>query len=114
MIGDEISKYTALRRAVHQHQLHKYVRFLGSIAAAVDLSQMQLYLRRLVDMGGRMRFGPDVEWLATSNLAEVDSRGVALAYDHTPEAFRPHLVTTIMAGHWPWRTSQDVFLLSGG
>jgi glycosyltransferase involved in cell wall biosynthesis len=29
IIGDEISKYTALRRAVHQHQLHKYVRFLG-------------------------------------------------------------------------------------
>jgi glycosyltransferase involved in cell wall biosynthesis len=29
LIGDEISKYTALRRAVHRHQLHKYVRFLG-------------------------------------------------------------------------------------
>jgi glycosyltransferase involved in cell wall biosynthesis len=29
MIGDEISKYTALRRAVHRHQLHPYVRFLG-------------------------------------------------------------------------------------
>ncbi|MCC7416914.1 MAG: glycosyltransferase family 4 protein [Acidobacteria bacterium] len=29
MIGDEISRYAALRRAVHQHQLHKYVRFLG-------------------------------------------------------------------------------------
>jgi glycosyltransferase involved in cell wall biosynthesis len=29
MIGDEISRYTALRRAVHRHQLHKYVRFLG-------------------------------------------------------------------------------------
>jgi len=29
IIGDEISKYTSLRRAVHQHQLHKYVRFLG-------------------------------------------------------------------------------------
>src|SRR5213075_1474545 len=29
MIGDEISKYTALRRAVHQNQLHKHVRFLG-------------------------------------------------------------------------------------
>jgi glycosyltransferase involved in cell wall biosynthesis len=29
LIGDEISKYTALRRAVHQHQLHQYVRFLG-------------------------------------------------------------------------------------
>ena len=29
LIGDEISKYTALRRAVHKHQLHNYVRFLG-------------------------------------------------------------------------------------
>jgi glycosyltransferase involved in cell wall biosynthesis len=29
LIGDEISKYAALRRAVHQHQLHQYVRFLG-------------------------------------------------------------------------------------
>jgi glycosyltransferase involved in cell wall biosynthesis len=29
LIGDEISKYAALRRAVHQHQLHKFVRFLG-------------------------------------------------------------------------------------
>jgi glycosyltransferase involved in cell wall biosynthesis len=27
LIGDEISKYAALRRAVHQHQLHKYVRW---------------------------------------------------------------------------------------
>src|SRR5207249_747815 len=26
---DEISKYAALRRAVHHHQLHEYVRFLG-------------------------------------------------------------------------------------
>lgn len=31
LIGDEISKYAALRRAVHQHQLHKYVRFLGFV-----------------------------------------------------------------------------------
>ncbi len=29
LIGDEISRYSALRRAVHRHQLHKYVRFLG-------------------------------------------------------------------------------------
>src|SRR5262249_21942209 len=31
LIGDDISKYAALRRAVHQHQLHKYVRFLGYV-----------------------------------------------------------------------------------
>jgi glycosyltransferase involved in cell wall biosynthesis len=29
LIGDEISKYAELRRAVHQYQLHKDVRFLG-------------------------------------------------------------------------------------
>jgi glycosyltransferase involved in cell wall biosynthesis len=29
LIGDDISKYAALRRAVHQHQLHRRVRFLG-------------------------------------------------------------------------------------
>jgi glycosyltransferase involved in cell wall biosynthesis len=29
LIGDEISRYAALRRAVHSHQLHSFVRFLG-------------------------------------------------------------------------------------
>jgi glycosyltransferase involved in cell wall biosynthesis len=29
VIGDEVSKYAELRRAVHRHNLHKYVRFLG-------------------------------------------------------------------------------------
>src|SRR6185436_1993936 len=29
IIGDEISKLPALRRAVHSHKLHKHVRFLG-------------------------------------------------------------------------------------
>jgi glycosyltransferase involved in cell wall biosynthesis len=29
VIGDEISRYAALRRAVHRYNLHKFVRFLG-------------------------------------------------------------------------------------
>ena len=29
IIGDEISSYPSLRRAVHRHKLHKHVRFLG-------------------------------------------------------------------------------------
>jgi len=29
LIGDDISRYAVLRRAVHRHQLHNYVRFLG-------------------------------------------------------------------------------------
>ena len=31
IIGDEISKYAALRRAVHKYKLHKYVRFFGFV-----------------------------------------------------------------------------------
>ena len=33
IIGDEISKLPALRRAVHQYKLHKHVRFLGFLPA---------------------------------------------------------------------------------
>ncbi len=32
IIGDEISKLPALRRAVHRHKLHKHVRFLGYVS----------------------------------------------------------------------------------
>ncbi len=32
IIGDEISKYATLRRAVHRHKLHKHVRFLGFVS----------------------------------------------------------------------------------
>jgi glycosyltransferase involved in cell wall biosynthesis len=32
IIGDEISRLPALRRAVHKHKLHKHVRFLGYLA----------------------------------------------------------------------------------
>ena len=32
IIGDQISKYPRLRRAVDQHKLHKHVRFLGFVA----------------------------------------------------------------------------------
>ena len=31
IIGDEISKYAALRHAVHKHKLHKHVRFFGFV-----------------------------------------------------------------------------------
>ena len=31
IIGDEISKYASLRRAVHRHKLHQHVRFFGFV-----------------------------------------------------------------------------------
>jgi glycosyltransferase involved in cell wall biosynthesis len=32
IIGDQISRYQGLRRAVHRHKLHKHVRFLGFVS----------------------------------------------------------------------------------
>ncbi|MGH9408176.1 MAG: glycosyltransferase family 4 protein [Vicinamibacterales bacterium] len=45
IIGDEISKYAILRRAVHRHKLHKHVRFFGFVP---DETLTALY--RLADM----------------------------------------------------------------
>jgi glycosyltransferase involved in cell wall biosynthesis len=45
IIGDEISKYAALRRAVHRHKLHKHVRFFGFVS---DQTLAALY--RLADV----------------------------------------------------------------
>jgi glycosyltransferase involved in cell wall biosynthesis len=42
IIGDEISRYAELRRAVHRYNLHKHVRFLGHLA---EESLMALYRR---------------------------------------------------------------------
>ena len=45
IIGDEISKYATLRRAVHRHKLHKHVRFFGFVP---DQTLAALY--RLADV----------------------------------------------------------------
>jgi glycosyltransferase involved in cell wall biosynthesis len=45
IIGDEISKYATLRRAVHRHKLHKFVRFFGFVP---DRTLAALY--RLADV----------------------------------------------------------------
>lgn len=45
IIGDEISKYATLRRAVHKYKLHKHVRFLGFVP-----DQTLAILYRLADV----------------------------------------------------------------
>ena len=42
VIGDDISKYSNLRRLVHKFQLHKYVRFLGFVPDATLASLYRL------------------------------------------------------------------------
>jgi glycosyltransferase involved in cell wall biosynthesis len=48
IIGDDISKYSNLRRLVHRHQLHQHVRFLGfvstdTLAALYQLAQIFVF-----------------------------------------------------------------------
>ena len=48
IIGDDISKYSNLRRLVHRHQLHQHVRFLGfvstdTLAALYRLAQVFVF-----------------------------------------------------------------------
>lgn len=48
IIGDDISKYSSLRRLVHRHQLHQHVRFLGfvstdTLAALYQLAQVFVF-----------------------------------------------------------------------
>jgi glycosyltransferase involved in cell wall biosynthesis len=45
IIGDQVSKYAALRRAVHRHHLHQHVRFLGFVP-----TEMLAVLYRLADV----------------------------------------------------------------
>ena len=45
VIGDQVTKYAALRRAVHRCKVHKYVRFLGFVP-----DQMLAVLYRLADV----------------------------------------------------------------
>ena len=37
IIGDDITRYAKLRRAVHRYQLHRYVRFLGFVPKRANL-----------------------------------------------------------------------------
>jgi len=95
MIGDEISKYTALRRAVHHHQLHKYVRFLGYLPE-VTLAVMYRLAGVFVFPSVYEGFGlPPLEAMASgtpvvtsnvSSLPEVAGDAAVLVDPYDPRA----------------------------
>ena len=95
LIGDEISKYAALRRAVHQHQLHKYVRFLGYLPEAT-LAVMYRLAGVFVFPSLYEGFGlPPLEAMASgtpvvtsnvSSLPEVAGDAAVLVDPYEPEA----------------------------
>ena len=95
MIGDEISKYTALRRAVHRHQLHKYVRFLGylpeeTLAVMYRLAGVFVFPSLYEGFGlpplEAMASGTPVVTSNVSSLPEVAGDAAILVDPYEPEA----------------------------
>src|SRR6202011_2778699 len=94
MIGDEISRYTALRRAVHRHQLHKYVRFLGylpeeTLAALYRLASVFVFPSLYEGFGlpplEAMACGTPVVTSSLSSLPEVVGDAAVLVDPYHPE-----------------------------
>jgi glycosyltransferase involved in cell wall biosynthesis len=80
IIGDEISKYQGLRRAVHRHKLHKHVRFfgfvpLGTLSALYRLASIFVFPSLYEGFGlpplESMYFGTPVVTSNVSSLPEV-------------------------------------------
>ena len=99
IIGDQISRLPALRRAVHEHKLHKHVRFLGylpddMLAILYRLASLFVFPSLYEGFGlpplEAMASGTPVVTSNVSSLPEVTG-GAAMLVD-------PYDVTSIVAG----------------
>jgi len=95
LIGDDISRYAALRRAVHRHQLHKYVRFLGylpeeTLAVMYRLASVFVFPSLYEGFGlpplEAMASGTPVVTSNVSSLPEVTGGAAVLVDPYDPEA----------------------------
>ena len=95
LIGDEISRYAALRRAVHRHQLHKYVRFLGylpetTLAVMYRLAGVFVFPSLYEGFGlpplEAMASGTPVVTSNVSSLPEVAGEAAVLVDPYEPTA----------------------------
>ena len=95
LIGDDISRYAALRRAVHQHQLHRYVRFLGympeeTLAVMYRLAGVFVFPSLYEGFGlpplEAMASGTPVVTSNVSSLPEVVGSAALLVDPHDPGA----------------------------
>ena len=95
LIGDEISKYSSLRRAVHRYQLHKYVRFLGympeeTLAVMYRLAGVFVFPSLYEGFGlpplEAMASGTPVVTSNVSSLPEVAGDAAVLVDPYDPQA----------------------------
>jgi glycosyltransferase involved in cell wall biosynthesis len=104
LIGDDISKYAALRRAVHRNQLHKYVRFLGylpeeTLRAMYRLASVFVFPSLYEGFGlpplEAMASGTPVVTSNVSSLPEVAGDAAILVDPHSPEAIANGIVRVL-------------------
>ncbi len=95
IIGDEISKYATLRRAVHRHKLHKHVRFFGfvpdqTLAALYRLADVFVFPSLYEGFGlpplEAMASGTPVITSNVSSLPEVVGDAALMIDPYEPEA----------------------------
>jgi len=104
IIGDEVSRYAALRRAVHKHQLHKYVRFLGylpeeTLAVMYRLAGVFVFPSLYEGFGlpplEAMASGTPVVTSNVSSLPEVAGDAAVLVNPYEPEAIASGIETVL-------------------
>src|SRR5439155_16990985 len=104
LIGDEISRYAELRRAVHQHQLHKYVRFFGhlpeeTLAVMYRLAGVFVFPSLYEGFGlpplEAMASGTPVVTSNISSLPEVAGDAAVLVDPHFPQAIADGIHTVL-------------------
>jgi glycosyltransferase involved in cell wall biosynthesis len=142
VIGDELSKYASLRRAVHRYNLHKYVRFLGFLpddllAIVYRLAAVFVFPSLYEGFGlpplEAMASGTPVVTSNVSSLPEVTGDAALLVDPTSPEAIadgirrvltEPELAATLRARgraratQFSWERSvrqiRDIYMEVGG
>lgn len=104
VIGDEVSKYAELRRAVHKYNLHKYVRFLGflpdeTLAVLYRLATVFVFPSLYEGFGlpplEAMASGAPVVTSNVSSLPEVAGDAAVLVDPYNPESIADGLVRVL-------------------
>ena len=108
LIGDEISKYAALRRAVHRHQLYKHVRFLGfmpeeTLAVMYRLAAVFVFPSLYEGFGlpplEAMASGTPVVTSNISSLPEVAGDAALLVDPYEPSAIADGIYSVLTDEH---------------
>src|SRR5688572_20744872 len=108
IIGDEISKLQSLRRAVHRHDIHRYVRFLGfvpdeTLAVLYRLASVFVFPSLYEGFGlpplEAMASGTPVITSNVSSLPEVVGDGAILVDPYSAEAIADGIMTVLRSTH---------------